>query len=343
MGRWAVRVVAAFVSAGLVALAACAGPSTAPAPRGGAAEPAGRPGGPPAELERPPLRVAYVTPSAVMAPLWMAKEAGAFERAGVAVEVRHIQANAAVAALLAGEIDLVQISGPPVLSAVLQGGADPVFIAGALNRMIFSVHTPPEIRTPQDLKGRLFGSDRPGTPVAFGTEVALTKLGLQPSDVQILHIGSSDQLLAALLSGQLAAAVLSPPANFTAEEAGFPKLIDLYDVPYQNIGLAARRARLPALEPALIPFLQAYREGIERYYTDKALALQVIEQYSRESNPEVLEKTYEFYRAAGFNRQLNVSEEGIASILGFLSATVPAARTADPSQFFEPRYVQQLP
>jgi len=89
--------------------------------------------------------------------------------------------------------------------------------------------------------------------------------------------------------------------------------------------------------------LKAYREGIDRYYRDKALALKVIEQYSQESNPEVLEKTYEFYRAAGYNRDLGISEVGLANILGFLSQTLPAAEGAQPGQFFDMRYVQQLP
>src|SRR4051812_24846107 len=64
----------------------------------------------PTATNRPPLRVAYVTPAAVMVPLWMAVDTGAFDREGVTVEMRYIQANAAVAALLAGEVDMLEIS-----------------------------------------------------------------------------------------------------------------------------------------------------------------------------------------------------------------------------------------
>ena len=55
-----------------------------------------------------------------MMPLWLAKESGAFERAGVPVEVKLIQSNAAVAALIAGEVDLLQLSAPPVVTAGVQ-------------------------------------------------------------------------------------------------------------------------------------------------------------------------------------------------------------------------------
>jgi len=335
-----------LVAALATAVLGCAQPTQAPttaappAVSGTAAPAVAAPAAPTREL--PLLRVAYVSPVAAMAPLWMAKESGAFDRAGVPVEVRYIQANAAIAALIAGEVDLLEISGPAVLSAVLQGGADIVFIAGALNQMIFTVHTTPAIHSPQELKGKLFGTDRPGTPVGFVAEVAIEKMGLQPSDLQVLNIGSSDQLLAALLSGQLASTVLGPPANFVAEDAGFPSLIDLYDVPYQNIGIAGRRERLPALEPSLVPFLRAFREGMERYNSDKALALEVIGQYSQESNPEVLDKTYEFYRRAGWNLNLGVSEQGIASIAGYLEKHVPNARSIQVSQVFDGRYAQQV-
>jgi hypothetical protein len=38
-----------------------------------------------------------------------------------------------------------------------------------------------------------------------------------------------------------------------------------------------------------------------------------------------------------------VSEPGLASILGFLSEVVPEAKTAQPAQFYDARFVQQLP
>src|SRR3954463_5245832 len=284
--RWFWRLFLMALASGVLVGCTTPAPAAAPPSAAGAGSAASSAApattAPPPAAARPPLRVAYVTPAAVMVPLWMAYESGAFEREGVAVEMRYIQANAAVAALLAGEVDLLEISGPPVLTAALQGG-DIVFIAGALNQMIFSVHARPEVRSAADLRGKLLGTDRPGTPVGFGAQVAVEKLGLRPDEVQILNVGSSDQVLAALLSGQLAAGVLAPPHNFLAEDAGYPKLVDLYEVPYQNIGIAARRSQLDALAPSLLPFLRAYREGIDRYIADKAAAVQVIEKYSQES------------------------------------------------------------
>jgi ABC-type nitrate/sulfonate/bicarbonate transport system substrate-binding protein len=220
--------------------------------------------------------------------------------------------------------------------------ADLVFIAGALNNMIHSVHVQPEVGTADGLKGKLFGSDRPGTPNDFATVRGLEKLRLSPADVQVLAIGSSEQLLVALLSGQLAGTVLAPPQSFAADDAGYPELTDLYDVPYQTIGIAGLRSRLPALEPSLLPFLRAYREGMERYDADPAFAMKVLDDYAKIGDPAVLERTYSFYKTRGWNRSLSVSDAGVQNVIDFVARTVPAAQGVTADRFIERRYLQQL-
>jgi hypothetical protein len=70
--------------------------------------------------------------------------------------------------------------------------------------------------------------------------------------------------------------------------------------------------------------------------------MKVIAKYTKESDPDVIERTYEFYRKAGFRRELIISEPGVQGILNFLSETIPEAKNAVPSQFFDDRFVRQL-
>jgi hypothetical protein len=58
--------------------------------------------------------------------------------------------------------------------------------------------------------------------------------------------------------------------------------------------------------------------------------------------PEIIDRTYEFYRKAGFRRDLIISEAGIRGTLDFLSETVPEAKKTVPGQFFDDRFVRQL-
>ena len=114
------------------------------------------------------------------------------------------------------------------------------------------------------------------------------------------------------------------------------------DQPYQNVGVVIRRGRMDELAGRLVPLLRAVRAGIDRYYNDKAFTMKVIAKYTRENDPEIIDRTYEFYRKAGFRRDLTISEPGIRGILDFLSETVPEAKKAAPGQFFDDRFVRQL-
>jgi ABC-type nitrate/sulfonate/bicarbonate transport system substrate-binding protein len=288
-----------------------------------------------------PLRVAYMSTSVTMAPLWMAKEVGGFARGGIEVEMLSINASVAMPAVIANELDAIEISAAPVLTASLRG-QDVIFVAGLLNTMIWDFYVRPEIKTAEQLKGKVIGTDRPATPVAYGTLVALKKIGLTAKDVQLFPLGSSAQIVAALHAGQIAAGVGSPPASFQLERAGFRSIVSLLDVPYQNVGIVMRRSRFDELGARIVPLLRAIRAGIERYYGDKPFALKVIAKYNKEKDHDFLDKSYEFYRKAGFRRELVTSEPGVQGILDFLSESIPEAKKASPSQFFDDRFVRQV-
>jgi ABC-type nitrate/sulfonate/bicarbonate transport system substrate-binding protein len=289
-----------------------------------------------------PLRIAFLFTSGTMASLWMAKESGAFAKEGLDVEMISMGSTLAMPALLANEVDVIQVSAAPVITASLRG-FDVVFIAGMLNTMIWDLYARPEIKNGEQLKGKIVGTDRPGSPVAYGTLVALRKLGLSSRDVQLRPFGGSIQVAAGLQSGQIAAGAAGPPLSFHVERSGFHSLASTLDQPYQNVGLVVRRSRMTELAPRLVPLLRAVREGIDRYYEDKAFTLKVIPKYTRDTDPEIIERTYEFYRKAGFRRELMISEPGMRGILSFLAeTTVPEAKRAEPSQFFDDRFVRQL-
>jgi len=288
-----------------------------------------------------PLRIAFLFTSGTMASLWMAKESGAFAKEGLEVEMISMGSTLALPALLANEVDVIQVSAAPVITASLRG-FDVVFIAGMLNTMIWDLYARPEIKSAEQLRGKIVGTDRPGSPVAYGTLVALRKLGLSARDVQLRPFGGSVQVVSALQSGQIAAGAAGPPLSFHVERSGFHSLASTLDQPYQNVGLVVRRSRMNELAPRLVPLLRSVREGIDRYYADKPFTLKVIPKYTRDTDSDIIERTYEFYRKAGFRRDLTISEPGIQGILDFLSETTPDAKKAAPAQFFDDRFVRQL-
>jgi ABC-type nitrate/sulfonate/bicarbonate transport system substrate-binding protein len=288
-----------------------------------------------------PLRIAFLFTSGTMASLWMAKESGAFAKEGLDVEMISMGSTLALPALLANEVDVIQVSAAPVITASLRG-FDVVFIAGMLNTMIWDLYARPEIKSAEQLRGKIVGTDRAGSPVAYGTLVALRKLGLSSRDVQLRPFGGSIQVASALQSGQIAAGAAAPPVSFHIERSGFHSLASTLDQPYQNVGLVVRRGRMNELAPRLVPLLRSVREGIDRYYADKPFTLRVIPKYTRDTDPDIIERTYEFYRKAGFRRELTISESGMRGILNFLAETVPEAKNAEPMQFFDDRFMRQM-
>jgi hypothetical protein len=152
------------------------------------------------------------------------------------------------------------------------------------------------------------------------------RVGLSSRDVQLRPFGGSVQVASALQSGQIAAGAAGPPLSFHVERSGFHSLASTLDQPYQNVGLVVRRSRINELAPRLVPLLRSVREGIDRYYADKPFTLKVIPKYTRDTDADIIERTYEFYRKAGFRRELMISEPGMRGILNFLSDTVLEAK-----------------
>ena len=290
------------------------------------------------------LRIAYVAPIGVMAPVWMAAESGAFKAEGLEVELIYIEARSAVAALIAKEVDALEISAPGMIPAAL-AGAEVVMIAGLLNKMIFSFHAQKEIKSAEQLRGKVIGADRVGTPSDYGGRVALTLLGMRPeSDVQWLRIGGSAVLWPALQSGQIAGAALTPPQSFKADALGFTRLANTYHLPYQNIGVVVRKTEIEPRSEVWAGLLRALRAAIHRWYDDPRLAKAVLSKYTRERDPEMLQKTYEFFTSqAGFNKEMAPTDQGIQQVLGFLgSTTLPSAKEASPARFYDTRILNRI-
>src|SRR4029079_1369285 len=86
-------------------------------------------------------------------------------------------------------------------------------------------------------------------------------------------------------------------------------------------------------------FPARYAEGMQRMIVDKAMAKQVIQKYSRETDPDVLESTYRY----GLDYIAPVpypAKEGIVEILK--QSNHPKAKSANPDDFIDMSLVKKL-
>ncbi|HLN99819.1 MAG TPA: ABC transporter substrate-binding protein, partial [Pyrinomonadaceae bacterium] len=136
------------------------------------------------------LRAVYNAISGVMAPLWVAADAGLFTKHGVNVDVKYLAATSAVQAMVGGgeEVGFVGNQG---IDAKLEG-ADLVYVASGLPTFVFQLYARPEIKTIADLKGKVVAVTQPAASTDYATRMVLRKNGLDPEkDVKILYAQDS--------------------------------------------------------------------------------------------------------------------------------------------------------
>jgi ABC-type nitrate/sulfonate/bicarbonate transport system substrate-binding protein len=292
----------------------------------------------------PKLTVSYGSPVGSFAALWMAKAIGAFEKYGLTVDVQYIETATAVPAMVANGIDAQEVSAATIITADANGDLDLVMIGAALNHPILGLYTVPEITNAEQLRGRIVASDKPGTPTDYAARLSLSLLGLTPTDVDLRIVGSAAEVTPAMISGQVPAGVVAPPQSFQVEAKGFHLLQSLFDQPYQNVGLVARRSRMDELGAALPALLASLRDGIQAWNAQPELAMKTLDDYSKVGDPDVLKKTYDFYtKTTPFEPTLQPTLPGIKAMMDFLAPTVPKLATYTPEQFVDTRFLAKLP
>ncbi|HLG71652.1 MAG TPA: ABC transporter substrate-binding protein [Chloroflexota bacterium] len=343
----------AAVSAGGMLLAACGGAGPAPSatapsvsastPKPAASAAAAAKPSVGAQGGEPSIKVAFPVITGAQTPLWLAESLDLFEQQHVKESSQLIATSVAVQAIVAKDVDVILQAAAAVITADLNGGADLVYVGSEYNHSQEALVVAPAIKTAADLKGKVWGTDRPGSTGDYQTRLLLRLIGLQPSEVELRVLGTQDVLVAALTSGQIQAAPVAVPGVFQLEAAGFHVLRDTWDQPYQNVGAVVSRARIPELTPALIPFLKAYRQGMQAYAQQPDAAKNILKEKAKITDQSSLDKSYEFYvKQTQFQTDLQPTTEGIQHMLDFLSASIPAAKTAKPEQFVDLRLLDEL-
>src|SRR5438552_16752664 len=108
------------------------------------------------------INLGYSSISESQAILRVIKDAGIFQKNGLDVSLVLIAGGSGIIqALIAGELPIAVVSGEPSVLARLQG-ADTIILGGLVNIIDFSVITIPEVKKPQDLKGKKLALSRFG-------------------------------------------------------------------------------------------------------------------------------------------------------------------------------------
>ncbi|HLH26296.1 MAG TPA: ABC transporter substrate-binding protein [Chloroflexota bacterium] len=233
----ALRAAAAALAA--LSLAACAAQApAAPASGGPPAGAAPAASGQAATAAPPePRLIRFGLPSLALSymPMYLADEQGIFAQHGLRAEFTIMETNIAPAAMDRGETDIAG-SGTSAVDYALQGGDVRIFMR-LFDQSPWTLISRPDIQSAADLRGQTIATSA-STPKLFAI-AGVRHLGLVPDqDVHFLETGGTSASFTALLSGQIGAAVVTPPFDSKAKAQGYRELLflgDLLGLPYVDL------------------------------------------------------------------------------------------------------------
>ena len=286
------------------------------------------------------LRAVYNAISGVMAPIWVAADAGLFTKHGVNVDLKYLAATSAVQAMVGGgeEVGFVGNQG---IDAKIEG-ADLVYIASGLPTFVFQLYGRPEIKTIADLKGKVLAVTQPAASTDYASRIVLRRNGLEPDkDVRILYAQDTTNVLNSVSVGNAAAGILGAPMSLKAKAAGLKMLVNIAElkVPFLFTGMLSLPKVVREKNEALTRFLRAYVESMAVIRRDKETTIKATGRFLKLTDREALESVYEEYRDVFPVTPLMTAAE-IQAVLDVSKS--PKATAFKPEDFFDNMIMQKI-
>jgi NitT/TauT family transport system substrate-binding protein len=263
-------------------------------------------------------RILYgTTASPSHLPVWVAKDAGFFEKAGLNVEPVQVRGGSLIAlAIITGDLPFSGVGAESVVAARAAGG-DVILLACPVDADPVYLITRPEIKSPQELKGLSSAVTRYGSTTHFYLRAALRYVGLNPDkDMTILQMGAGPEIALAFDRGVIAAAALTTRYAMPFLDRGWPVLVDLSntDMVYPSSCVASSRSFIRAEPKVTVDFLRAYVAGILLIKKDHRFAEKSFAKWMREKDAAITRKTVQAY-ARLFKSAPTVPDKGINNVV----------------------------
>jgi len=291
------------------------------------------------------LRVTYSAIGGSQAAVWIPYEAGIFRKHGLDVELLYVGGGGRAAQVVqSGEVPIGLFTGGAVINSNLAGG-DLVVIGSSMNVMTFSVIARPEVRRIEDLKGKRIGISRFGSATDFGLRYAEGQWPLKRQrDFAVIQAGGMPDLLNALRSGALEAAVLNVELTIVARKEGFKELANLakMGLSFPTSSVGTTRSYIKRNENTVRKFIRGFVEGVHFAKTQRAFGVQVMKKYLRNEDTAFVNDLYDLYVLQNIPQIPGPSTEALKTILDQMVETDPRVVNLRPEQFIDARFFQEL-
>jgi len=273
-------------------------------------------------------------PSVPYTPLLYGLDAGFFKDQGLDVQAVAVRAGqVAIASLVSGEVDIITQAGTAVAAAIR--GLPVKIILVSSDRPNHELLAAPNIKTSQDLKGKSIGlGSLEGTGGIIVRRILQAK-GLNPdTDVSFISMGTEVRLHA-LMSGTIAAAMLTPPYTFLAYDHGCITLGKGKDyVRYLTEGVVTSNTKVTQKRPSLIRFLKGWNKGVSYYRANPGVMVPYIQKKFGIADRELARRMYEY---DSMNRLNNgeIDHSAMTEILDIAKQTMKTKTPFTANQLFD--------
>jgi ABC-type nitrate/sulfonate/bicarbonate transport system substrate-binding protein len=288
--------------------------------------------------------IAYISDSTNSSSItWVAKEAGIFKKHGLDLDTIFINGSVrGIQSLIAGDLNFTGAVGTSAINGRLAGG-DIRIISSLVNTLPYYVVGKPEIKSPEDLKGRSAATHIPGTSADFALRLALRRFGMDYLDIRAVTIGGSPARVAAVMSGQLDFTVVTEPGKIEAERAGLKVIMNMakLDIPFQFTCAVTTGQMIREQPEKVMGFVKAMAEAVHFYKNNKEQVIKIMQKYRRGQERPVLEGAYAAYDDL-LVKDTYPTLEGLKNTLDVQSAFDPKAVNAKVEDLVELRFVNEL-
>jgi ABC-type nitrate/sulfonate/bicarbonate transport system substrate-binding protein len=288
--------------------------------------------------------IAYISESpAASSVYWVTKDAGFFKKHGLDVDLIFIDGSTrGIQTLISGGVPFTSAVGTSVINGKLAGG-DIAIINSLTNTLPYYVFGKPEIKSPEDLKGRSAAMHIPGTAADFALRLALKGIGLSLKEIKGVTVGGAPARVAAVASGQVDFTVGTDAEKIRGEKLGMKVIIDMakLNIPFQFNCTVATRQMIRENPDMVQRLVTAMVEAVHYYKNNKDAVVKIMQKYSRGPNRAFFEEVYDS------NVPLLVEDayptmEGLRNILEIQASIDPKAAKAKAEDFVELRFVDEL-
>jgi ABC-type nitrate/sulfonate/bicarbonate transport system substrate-binding protein len=177
--------------------------------------------------------------------LWVPQQLGFFKKNGLDPTIVFISGGVRMIQAIVSESAAMGSTGAALVTSAAAGGADTVMILGITNLLTYDIWAKPEIKRPEDLKGKRLAISGFGSSSHVASYLMLKHFGLDEKRdaITFLVIGDEPTRVQALITGRIDATIADPSVSGPLKERNFSYLGNLQQlgVPFVNNSVATTK------------------------------------------------------------------------------------------------------